>query len=301
MRIHDNHDFGFRVNGTATATDAAGNPMPPQPPPKYTWHESYRYFRLSQATDDLFDAYRNLFLALESILTTIEPVRKKTSGKGWETERDWLTRAIRTAASMVDLGRSVPAGIADPEGYLFKDLYEDKRTALFHAKKNRPVFLPHEKSGDRESVTSSLTRLANLYLDLINSHLKIQRRGSSLALSVFENMAQVLSGLAITDVKEELMKGGEMISMEGKRLTPLACRWAAELDEPGTKNLLGSIDVSSLADIGDFTQVVVLSNDNNPAGVSQLKEPLSLDGIQRLEVQFSQRLRNNEPRSFYGM
>lgn len=114
-------------------------------------------------------------------------------------------------------------------------------------------------------------------------------------------MAQVLSGLAITDVKEELMKGGEMISMEGKRLTPLACRWAAELDEPGTKNLLGSIDVSSLADIGDFTQVMVLSNDNNPAGVSQLKEPLSLDGIQRLEVQFSQRLRNNEPRRFYGM
>src|SRR5271157_2977385 len=57
LRIHDNHDFGFRVSGTANATDAAGNPMPPQPPHKYTWHESYRYFRLSQATDDLFDAF----------------------------------------------------------------------------------------------------------------------------------------------------------------------------------------------------------------------------------------------------
>ena len=97
------------------------------------------------------------------------------------------------------------------------------------------------------------------------------------------------------------MNNKKMIDMEGRRLVPLSCRWAAELDEPGTRNLLGSIDVSSLADIGDFTQVVVLSNDNNPAGVSQLKEPLSLDGIQRLEVQFSQRLRNNEPRRFYGM
>ena len=28
------------------------------------------------------------------------------------------------------------------------------------------------------------------------------------------------------------MKGGEMISMEGKMVVPLACRWAAELDEP---------------------------------------------------------------------
>ena len=72
--------------------------------------------------------------------------------------------------------------------------------------------------------------------------------------------------------------------MEGRRLVPLSCRWAAELDERGTRNLLGSIDVSSLADIGDFTQVVVLGIDNNPAGVIQLKEPVSLEGIHRLEV-----------------
>ena len=222
VRIHDNYDFGFQINVIGTATDAAGKPIPPPPSPKYTWHESYRYFRLSQATDDLFDAYRNLFLALESILSTIEPVKKKPSGKGWEPERDWLIRAIRTAASMVDLVRSVPAGTADPEVYLFKDLYEDKRTALFHAKMNRPVFLPHEKSPDRVAVTSSLSRLARLYLDLVYSHLKIQRGGSSLAPWVFENnVAKVISGLAITDVKEELMNGKKMIDMEGRRW----CRW----------------------------------------------------------------------------
>jgi hypothetical protein len=224
LRIHDNHDIGFRFDGKATATDAAGNPMPAPPPPNFTWHESYRYFRLSQASDDLFDAYRNLFLALESILSTIEPVRTRTSGKGWEPESVWLPRAIRTAALMVDLRRSVPAGVADPEGYLFTDLYQEKRTALFHAKKSRPVFLPHEKSSDRESVTSSLARLANLYLDLVKSHLKIQRRRSSLSQSVFEKMVRVVSGLAITDVKEELLKGGEMNTMDGKTVVPLACR-----------------------------------------------------------------------------
>ena len=35
-RIHDNHDFAFWVKGTGTATDAAGNPFPPQPPPNTT-------------------------------------------------------------------------------------------------------------------------------------------------------------------------------------------------------------------------------------------------------------------------
>src|SRR6056297_1334481 len=33
----------------------------PAPAPKKIWHESLRYFRLSQVTDDLFDSYRNLY------------------------------------------------------------------------------------------------------------------------------------------------------------------------------------------------------------------------------------------------
>jgi hypothetical protein len=300
LRIHDRDDFGFSFSGTATATDPAGNPMPSPPPPNYRWDDSYRYFRLSQATDDLFDAYRNLFLALESILSEIEPVRKRPSGRSSETDRDWLTRAIGKAASMIDLGRYVPAGTADFEGYLFKDLYQDKRTALFHAKRNRPIYLPHGKSSDRESVTSSLTRLANLYVDLANSHFNIQRQKTSLAPSVFDSMARRTPGLAVTDVKEELMKGGEMISMEGKTLVPMACRWATELDEPGIVNLIGSIEGSSLAAIQELTQIVVLDANSNPVGFSRLKESLSVDDIRRLEVQISQRLRDNEPRSFYG-
>jgi hypothetical protein len=42
-------------------------------PPTVKWHASFRYFRLSQTTTDLFDAYRNLYLALESILSTVVP------------------------------------------------------------------------------------------------------------------------------------------------------------------------------------------------------------------------------------
>jgi hypothetical protein len=298
LRIHENYYTGFQISGTATATDPSGKPLPSPPPPKHAWHESYRYFRLSQTTDDLYDAYRNLFLALESILSTIEPVKPKASGRGWETERDRLKRAIQKAAGMVDLKRFVPVGTADPQDYLIKDLYEDKRTALFHAKKNRAVFLPQESAGERISVTSSLSRLADFYLMLVDAHLKVRRRRSSLAQDVFEGMAQVLTGLAVTDEEEDLMEDDEIVNMEGRRLVPLSCRWATELDEPYTKNLLGSLAVLPMGDPKVINQIVALGRNGVPGGVGRLKETLTLDGIDRVEAQLSIRLRNNEAKKF---
>lgn len=55
-----------------TVTDAQGNvkPDPPYAPPPF--HTSYRYFRYSQAAQNIFESYRNMFLALESLLDYVE-------------------------------------------------------------------------------------------------------------------------------------------------------------------------------------------------------------------------------------
>ncbi len=232
LRIHENHYLGFQVSGTGTATDPSGRPIP-SPPRNHAWHESYRYFRLSQATDDVYDAYRNLFLALESLLSTIVPVRLKPNGKPDEGEGAWLKRAIRTAGNRVDLSRFVPTGTTNPEEYLFKDLYEDKRTALFHAKKNRAVFLPHGAATERNSVTTSLVRLADLYLTMADAHLDVRRSRSSLSQAVYERMAHVIDGLTVTDATGDLFEQDKFI--EGRRLVPLPCRWATELDDSDTR------------------------------------------------------------------
>lgn len=52
-------------------------PGPPYAPPPH--HAAYRYFRYSQAAQNVFDAYRNMFLALESMLDKAAP---KQSGEG---------------------------------------------------------------------------------------------------------------------------------------------------------------------------------------------------------------------------
>jgi hypothetical protein len=54
--------FGFDVNARGVVTDAAGNVVAP-PPVAPLVHDAFRFIRICKTSDDLFDAYRNLFLA----------------------------------------------------------------------------------------------------------------------------------------------------------------------------------------------------------------------------------------------
>lgn len=148
----------FRIQvGQVTVT--GGEPVVP-PPPK--WHESLRYFRLSQTTDDLFEAYRNLHLALESILDTLTP-RLNAKGMPAEREGEWFKRALVEAGKIVTLQSFAPRGVIDPAQALWDELYRDRRSALFHAKLSRVYLLPHS-SQTRHDMAESLKRLTGLYL-----------------------------------------------------------------------------------------------------------------------------------------
>ncbi len=66
------------------------------------------------------------------------------------------------------------------------------------------------------------------------------------------------------------------------------------------RNLIGSLEVSKVGAPAVINQIVVCSS-GIPGGQSRLKEPLTLEGIARIEVLFSQRFKDNEPKKFYGM
>jgi len=63
-------------------TDKDGNVVPPTPQPQAIYHEGLRYFRLSQTTDDLFEAFRNMYLAFESLLESPIMAAGRVSGLG---------------------------------------------------------------------------------------------------------------------------------------------------------------------------------------------------------------------------
>lgn len=127
---------------TLRVTDASGREKPGQPEKPLDWHESYRYFRLSQTSDDLFNAYRNAYLALESVLSSITPQKFKPSGAPAEGEGDWFKRALRGADKVVALSTLVPPGTTDPVQHPYDELYRDMRSAMSHAKSGRKVLLP---------------------------------------------------------------------------------------------------------------------------------------------------------------
>lgn len=84
--------FPFKIGPVSiTSKDAQGNVVQPTPAmPKH--HLGFRFFRLSQASDDLYDAYRNMYLAFESLLSSRYP-------KGKEREIDWLRQSLKTAST----------------------------------------------------------------------------------------------------------------------------------------------------------------------------------------------------------
>jgi hypothetical protein len=83
---------------TVMVRDASGRVVPPRAVP-LVWHPSLRFFRLSQITGDLIDAYRNMFLALESILSDLRPQRPN------EGEGIWLRAAFNDAHALYDLSQ----------------------------------------------------------------------------------------------------------------------------------------------------------------------------------------------------
>jgi hypothetical protein len=157
--------LGIKTEASVEVRDKDGNikPLPPIPEPSWTW--AFRYYRLSQASQDIFEAYRNLFLSLEALLHSVCP---HLPGEG---ERTWLKKALSKASTKVPLARHVPMNITDPIDYLLQSQYEDIRCRLFHAK-FPDALLPHKELNPTD-VLSAYEALLRLWRDIAQSYFQV--------------------------------------------------------------------------------------------------------------------------------
>lgn len=269
-----------RVSGIAVMVDQHGNEIPNAPARKLVHHESLRYFRLSQVTDDLFDAYRNLWLSFELLLSATLPIKNR------EKEGKWLKRALQYLVVTLPVSNAFKELAPNIEENLFKELYEDVRCKLFHAKDTKARLLPH-RDHDRRVVSAGLSKLTRLVLLLSEHTLNARRLGSWMNPSIFDDSNRLLlsqSEMLISDTDCPLRKGEMFTDDEYNTAVSFNCQYAPTLSELGRQCALGSIRVDRIHHMSKVSRVA-LKTKNRLSLVMAPDAKLEHDSVDIIEVQ----------------
>jgi hypothetical protein len=149
------HPFPAAFDQSVTTSSDANLPR---------WSEALRYLRYSQIEDDLYDAYRKAYLAVESLLSEYFPhVPTSPDGK-------FARKSLR---ELVGGGFDLSPFVKEKSGDLVENFhheqYTSNRCAQGHAKISKDHKLP-ARLDDRDEVRDSLVRLGSFVLAAL-SHL----------------------------------------------------------------------------------------------------------------------------------
>jgi hypothetical protein len=275
--------------------DKNGNIIPPNAPqPRH--HIAFRYYRLAQTTEDLYDAYRNMYLAFEVLLSNQFPMSKG------EREIDWLRRALDNARSTIRLDDLVSSGTNVIDSVL-QAVYQDARLPLFHAKEGRGFFPPHDSPTDRQVVAKALAMLTQIVLRMADAWFSARRTGGGVFFSwVYENAKQMLSTCSMIatnyagsfDASE-----GDLSHERFRSAIKFDTRLAPELQRGREPAFLGTVQATRLASLGEVRRIEVITSEH-PYMAQLLESPLACEDAARLEVLMHVRATNlNQPKSLF--
>jgi hypothetical protein len=281
-------DITSDARGTITLRDADGSIVLPAPDPPLVWHESFRYFRISQTTVDLFDAYRNLYLALEAILSSITPTLKPTGKR--KLEGEWLDEALAAAEGQGFVHLAHYA--ADPGNALAslrEELYELQRTHVFHAKVDRGVHLPQDPI-KRITLSKSLERLGRLYVDLASAYLGVRRGSGGIGIGGVDLHAAELAKLSMCVTDDRRAIDPSLTKVPDVTLVALNVREAPELSQPFLRFFIGTIGVTDLGSLSYISRIFWFWTEGRKLAIFHtIPANLHLEGADRFEAQLGVR------------
>lgn len=260
-----------------TVKDYQGNVVPPTPViPKH--HIGFRFYRLSQTSDDLYDAFRNMYLAFESLLSSRYP---KAKGQ----EIDWLRQSLASASSDLALPSLAPAGTPDCVAYVLDVIYNGARLPLFHAKDGKAYFAPVHSASDRKGVVNALGMLTHIVLRMADAWYSARRMSSWFNLALLEQQNRKLfagTRYIFTDNPAFTLKD----DLKSDSIANGVCFPAVFNEQFGTvtrHNIAGQLPVSSLISRGKL-HAIYLVNDESPLISFSPDTTIDLSGFDDLEV-----------------
>ena len=281
---------------TLTVRDKDGNLVPPAPShPRH--HISFRYYRLAQTTDDLFDAYRNMYLAFEALLSSQHP---KSEGE-WEVV--WLRRALKAATNTIQLGDLGVSPGHDLVESVVDAVYRDARLPLFHAKEGRGYFAPQDSASSRQVVSRALDVLTHIVLRMAEAWYDVRRMGGGVFFGwVYDNATAQLAECYVYATSYD----GPFDPCEHDLSHPrfqtaakLPSRLAPELQRGPEPALFAAANGVDLSLVKPVRRIEVVKSDH-PYIAQILDAELELEGVARFEVLMHIRVMNlNQPRSLF--
>ncbi|MBC7596838.1 MAG: hypothetical protein H7288_23445 [Kineosporiaceae bacterium] len=288
LRIVGRNLLSTRFRATAEVRDADGNVVVQAARPPKAWHKSLRYYRVSEASTDLYDSFRNLYLAIESLLSEVVPPVTRANDK-LEGDSEWLKRSLRELGQTLDLRPYAPVSPKAPHNAIHHELYENLRTAIFHAKTGRRTWVPQEWSS-RATIVAARVRYARLFGALASQHLDIPYPAGGFFKAHWEqgweaNLAdqEVFLSNDSTKVEDEAV-GKYQLAPAGGDFMRLPTSPAEDMAADWRRGVLGVEVASTVHETLERVSRFGTLHDGELAIVDNLQAPLVVDGLARLEV-----------------
>jgi hypothetical protein len=281
---------------TLTVRDKEGNVVSPiLSPPRH--HIAFRFFRLAQTTDDLFDAYRNMYLAFEALLSTKHP---KPAG---EREIDWLRRALRSASPSLRLDTLGLPVSPDLVEVVLEKVYRDARLPLFHAKEGHPYIAPQDTPADRQAIAGALALLTQIVLRMAEAWFDTRRPGGGVFFGwVYENVQRMVADCSAYASSYEAAFDATETDLSHPRFATAArleCRLAPELQrgrEPAVLSVATGTELQKASPL----RRVELASASTPFIAHVFEAPIELAGVGQFEdLMHIRGMNSNQPRSLF--
>lgn len=284
VSCHSSVDCKFDMSFEHTVVHEDGTVERPPSAPAPEWNVAYRFYRLSQSSRDMYEAYRNLFLGLEALLDHLFPKGRD------EREKAWLVRAVALAGARIDLAGIEPTGGTDRARDVVDRIY-GVRVKLFHAKTGRAI-IPQDRNGYLE-VASAYPVLLALWTEIVRFWLSPGRGGGVVTNAGFRLMVQSGYSTARIGINADLPPS------ETLRESDLELPWTQaslpvviEDAGPGRMTLSGAFPTEQMSPDQRIGHVGILGEDGAPLVAGGIPGGLQLDGC-ALEVAMTLNLRNS--------
>jgi hypothetical protein len=258
LTIVDTVESRWDMSATLTVGDGTKEISEPQP---VAYHPALRFYRFSQLSDDLFDAYRNAYLALECLISAESAIRPG------ESETAWLERVLASHfADAVPRERSISDWV--------KSIYKGGRLPIFHAKVGRGFLLP--QGPGRSEISTLHQSLQHLLASVLRFKLGDQVAGGWGAMSQ-----------ELIDRKTLVCCQANEISFQSPDATERVTASMVPVEEPRRfGNIWAYVAVAAPSSLDNIHRISFFENSNETIWM-ELHEPVSLQGITNLRVELN--------------